>query len=71
MDTWEFFQDAQGLWRWRCLRDGGQRVFNSPRSYPSREHAVAEAKTHGYADGAADIDAGDTFVNLRVLRESD
>jgi hypothetical protein len=68
---WEFFQDAQGLWRWRCTRDGGQRVFNSERSYATREQAVAAARLRGYADGAAELDSGDTFVNLRILREID
>ena len=71
METWEFFQDTLGLWRWRFTRDGGQRVFNSTRSYPTRELAVAEAKTRGYAEGAAEVDGGDTFVNLRALRESE
>ena len=69
MDTWEFFQDAKSLWRWRCTRDGGKRVFNSTRAYPSRAEAVADAKMHGYTDGAAESDAGDTFVKLRALRE--
>ena len=64
MDTWEFFQDAKSLWRWRCTHDGGQRVFNSTRSYPSRAEAVADAKTHGYAESD-----DETFVNLRALRE--
>jgi len=71
MDTWEFFQDAQSLWRWRCTQDGGQRVFNSIRSHPTRAHAVADAKTRGYTEGAAEVDVGDTFVNLRALRESE
>ena len=71
MDTWEFFQDTQSLWRWRCTRDGGQRVFNSTRSYPTRALAVADAKTRGYSEGAAEVDGGDTFVNLRALRESE
>jgi len=69
MDTWEFFQDAQGLWRWRCSRNGGRRVFNSTRSHPSRSHAVDEAKTLGYTEGATELGSEDTFVNLRALRE--
>ena len=69
MDTWEFFQDTQGLWRWRCSRNGGQRVFNSTRSHPSRSHAVTEAKTLGYTEDSAEIDGDNTFVNLRALRE--
>jgi len=69
MDTWEFFRDASGMWRWRCTRNGGQRVFNSTRSHPTREHAVADAGTHGYRYGAPETDSGETFVNLRALRE--
>jgi hypothetical protein len=71
MDTWEFFQDAQGLWRWRCTRNGGQRVFNSTRSHPTRALAVADAGTRGYRHGAPEIDGGETFVNLRALREDE
>jgi hypothetical protein len=66
---WEFFQDTEGLWRWRCTRDGGQSVFNATRSYPTREDAVADARTRGYTQGAEEIDGGNTFVNLRALRE--
>ncbi len=69
MDTWEFFQDAQGLWRWRCTLAKGNRVMNSIRSHPSRAHAVADAKARGYTDGDPEVDSSDTFVNLRVLRE--
>jgi len=69
MDTWEFFQDGQGMWRWRCTRNSGQRVFNSTRPHPTRAHAVADAGTRGYRHGAPEIDGGDTFVNLRALRE--
>jgi len=46
-------------------------VFNSTRSHPTRAHAVADAKTRGYSEGAAEVDGGDTFVNLRALRESE
>jgi hypothetical protein len=68
---WEFFQDAQGLWRWRWTRDGGQRVFNSERSYPTREQAVADARARGYDGGADEVDGEKTFVNLRALRETE
>ena len=71
MNMWEFFQDAQGLWRWRCTRDGGKRVFNSDRSHPTREQAVADARTRGYDEGADELDSGSTFVNLRALRETE
>ena len=68
---WEFFQDALGLWRWRCTRDGGRRVFNSDRSHPTREAAVADARTRGYDEGADEFDSESTFVNLRALRETE
>ena len=71
MDIWEFFQDTQSLWRWRCTGDAGRRVFNSSRSFPTRVQAVADAKYNGYAEGAAEVDSGDTFVRLRPLRENE
>jgi hypothetical protein len=46
-------------------------VFNSERSHPTRELAVADARTHGYDDGADELDSGSTFVSLRALRETE
>jgi hypothetical protein len=46
-------------------------VFNSIRSHPTRAHAVAEAKTRGYSDGATEVDIDETFVNLKALREDE
>jgi hypothetical protein len=46
-------------------------VLNSPRSFPTRAQAVADARENGYAEGAAEVDSGDTFVNLRPLRENE
>ncbi|HUQ51605.1 MAG TPA: hypothetical protein VM692_05255 [Gammaproteobacteria bacterium] len=68
MDKWEFFQDAAGLWRWRCTSADGHRVFNSKRSHPSRAHAVAEATTRGYGDEGVQADLDETSVTLQALR---
>ena len=69
MEKCEFFQDAEGLWRWRCTLTDGNRVMKSMRSHPSRAHAVADAKDRGYTEGDPELDSSATFVRLRVLRE--
>jgi hypothetical protein len=70
MDKWEFFQDAGGLWRWRCTPADGHIVLNSPRSHPSRAAAVADAAARGYGAGAVEVevDLEETSVSLRALR---
>lgn len=68
MDKWEFFQDAGGLWRWRCTSADGHIVLNSPRSHPSRAHAVADATTRGYGGGGVEVDLDETSVSLKALR---
>jgi hypothetical protein len=71
MDKWEFFQDAAGLWRWRCTTADGQRVFNSTRSHPTHAHAVAEATQRGYTGAAGEVDLDATSVSLKALPEKD
>jgi hypothetical protein len=71
MDKWEFFQDAGGLWRWRCTSADGQRIFNSMRAHPTRALALADAQARGYTDGASEIDVEETFVDLKALRDDD
>ena len=56
MDRWEFFQNSKGLWRWRCTSADGNVVLNSAGVYPLRRQAVADAITHGFADGAGETD---------------
>jgi hypothetical protein len=46
-------------------------VFNSERSYATREQAVVDARTRGYDDAADELDSEKTFVNLRILRETE
>jgi hypothetical protein len=46
-------------------------VFNSERSYATREQAVADARTRGHDDRTDELDSGNTFVNLRILRETE
>jgi hypothetical protein len=71
MDKWEFFQDAGGLWRWRCTSADGHIVLNSPRSHPSRAAAVADAAARGYGVAAVEVDLDETSVSLRALRADD
>jgi uncharacterized protein YegP (UPF0339 family) len=55
MDTWEFFQDSKGSWRWRCISADGNVVLNSAEVYPRRVQAVADAITHGFVEGGTDL----------------
>jgi hypothetical protein len=71
MDKWEFFQDAGGLWRWRCTSPDGHIVLNSPRSHPSRALAVADAAKRGYGASAIEVDLDETSVSLKALREDE
>lgn len=68
MDQGEFFEDAGGFWRWRCTSADGHRGFDSARTHSSRGHAVADARAHGYLEGAPEVDIEETVVNLKALR---
>jgi len=66
MDAWEFFQNSNGLWRWRCTSADGNVVLNSAEAHPLLVQAVAEAITHGFVEevsreaqqvAATDLDA--------------
>lgn len=47
-DTWEFYQDKKGEWRWRCIASNGRIVGASSEGYSSRANCVANAQRFGY-----------------------
>ena len=50
MDAWEFFQNSNGMWRWRCISADGNVVLNSAEAHLLLVQAVAEAITHGFVE---------------------
>lgn len=48
MDTWTFYQDARGEWRWRRTARNGQIVGASSEGYSSRQACVENARRNGY-----------------------
>jgi uncharacterized protein YegP (UPF0339 family) len=71
MDEWEFFQNARGAWRWRCISADATVVRASGELYLSRADAVADAIEHGYAVGAVEVEPDRTFVDHRGLEDDD
>lgn len=47
-DTWTFYQDSQGKWRWRRTAGNGQIVGASSEGYNNRADCVANARRNGY-----------------------
>jgi uncharacterized protein YegP (UPF0339 family) len=47
-DKWEFYQDAQKLWRWRRIASNGRTVGASSEGYVNRTDCVNNAKRNGY-----------------------
>jgi hypothetical protein len=49
VQQWEFLQDEQAKWYWRCISDGSSTESN-PR-FASRTDCIADAMRHGYLSG--------------------
>ena len=47
-DTWDFYKDAAGEWRWRRTASNGRIVGASTQGYVSRQECVENARRHGY-----------------------
>lgn len=47
-DSWEFYKDNQGQWRWRRTSSNGCIVGASTEGYHNRSDCVANARRHGY-----------------------
>jgi Uncharacterized conserved protein len=48
MDTWDFYQDSAGEWRWRRTAPNGRIVGASSEGYKNRADCVANAQRNGY-----------------------
>lgn len=49
-DTWEFYQDNAGEWRWRRKAAGNHTIVGaSSEGYKNRSDCVANARRHGYS----------------------
>lgn len=47
-DTWKFYRDTNGEWRWQRIAPNGKVVGASTESYKNRDDCVANARRHGY-----------------------
>lgn len=48
MDTWEFYTDSAGKWRWRRKAPNGEIVGASSEGFSTREACVENARRNGY-----------------------
>ena len=47
MQSWEFLQDGQAGWYWRCTRDDGTAIDSDER-FETRTDCIADAMRWGY-----------------------
>ena len=47
-DTWEFYKDKKGEWRWRRTAANGRIVGASTEGYINKIDCVANAERNGY-----------------------
>ena len=50
---WRFFQDAKARWRWKYMMNG-KAVAQAYEAFAKYDDCVADARTHGYRDVAAE-----------------
>lgn len=50
-DTWEFYTDKSGKWRWRLVDAAGKTVGASNKAFKDRADCAANAKRLGYRGG--------------------
>lgn len=48
MDKWEFYKDADGLWRWKRIAANGRIVGSSSQGYKNKNDCMDNAKRNGY-----------------------
>jgi uncharacterized protein YegP (UPF0339 family) len=48
MDTWEFYKDNAGEWRWNRKAPNGRTVGAATQGYVNRVDCVANAQRNGY-----------------------
>jgi hypothetical protein len=49
---WFFYEDAEGRWRWDAVA-GDRVIVKCVARFPSRAHAVEDAKRYGYGGANA------------------
>jgi len=49
-DTWEFYKDAKGEWRWRRTSANGKIVGASTEGYKNKIDCIENAKRHGFSE---------------------
>jgi hypothetical protein len=47
-NSWTFYQDAAGLWHWKCVEADGARIVSSPEAFETREKCVQHAARNGW-----------------------
>ena len=47
-DTWEFYRDAAGLWRWRRTAPNGRIVGAATEGYQNRSDCESNAQRNGW-----------------------
>lgn len=66
MDTWEFFEDDAGRWRWRHIgRMLPQPDSESANGFVSRNDCIADAMHHGYLSDCTVAGARREFMPYR------
>lgn len=49
-DTWSFYKDSSGEWRWTRKAPNGRIVGASTQGYKNRASCVSNARRNGYAE---------------------
>lgn len=60
-DTWDFYQDKKGEWRWRRTASNGEIVGKASEGYNSRADARKNAERHGYDGNPKGYGGGDKW----------
>jgi len=47
-DTWKFYTDPSGDWRWRRIASNGRIVGASTEGYRNKADCIANARRNGY-----------------------
>lgn len=48
-DTWEFYTDERGKWRWRRIASNGKITGASSQGYANKSDCIENARRNGYA----------------------
>ena len=67
-DSWEFYQDKKGEWRWRRKASNGEIVGAATEGYVAKSSCVANAHRHGY-EGRNDLGSNDKWEFYQDKKE--